>query len=189
MLILLLVLLTALPQIWSHRRVGWGAKAPALRYPYSSIVLITQKFTFTESFCSGTMITDLFVLTAGHCVKFHTLRGEIKSMTVGYGSLKRSSLKTVKAKNWILYPFFHGLFEDIGLVQVETVFIFTPNIKPALPSTWYIEDDAINTQEHPLLCGWGTNQYETISEDLECITYKNIDQKCNAIFPGSTCDW
>jgi secreted trypsin-like serine protease len=110
----------------SHRsgsRIIGGSAAYAGQYPYAAAINVqtgTSKF-----FCAGSLISNLWILTAGQCVDGAIL------FTIQLGSNKLSGddayRVTVATSNYVLHPDYNPLTleNDIGLIELRMPVEFT----------------------------------------------------------------
>jgi len=164
----------------SERIVG-GEEATPHQYPWMAALFIDDKW-----FCGGTLISDEWVLTAGHCADGASsvnvmLGAHNVRETVEDGRLEIASNEIFTHENY------NGLTirNDVGLVHLPEPVQFTDWIRPiCLPSysewnsTWYHLDMQIS--------GWGkpTDQSDSISPVLRDATVDTITNlACALEFP------
>ncbi|XP_061393361.1 serine protease grass-like [Musca vetustissima] len=140
--------------------------------------------------CAGTLITNQYVLTAGHCVE---ARNEVFSVRLGEHNLKterdcenrKSSRKwncappheDVKIENVILHPNYklHPIQNDIALIRLQRPVEFNTHIKPiCLPLDPHVKPQI---QSEQIVAGWGVTEKGSASDILlkAPIVLKNLD--------------
>lgn len=114
----------------------------------------------TETFCAGSLISSIYVLTAAHCVdgqtKFHIRAGTNSSHSGG---------EIVGVAQVIHYPY-RSLIYDIALLRLERP-IYGENIKPiALPSM----GEPVAENVFVNVAGWGK------MDEIEVIFPENLQE-------------
>ncbi|XP_018008924.1 trypsin-1 [Hyalella azteca] len=142
-----------------ERLVG-GEYAEFNEYPWVVALLLKGHY-----YCGGTLISDRYVLTAGHCV-----RGvNVKSLKVMVGEHMRSfpietRSKAYQAVHYVVHPNFnHSNFEsDIALVKLSDKVPYKWYARPAclpLPKRDYVG-------QLGLVAGWGRTTEKGEPSDL-----------------------
>merc|ERR1711973_572355 len=164
----------------SERIVG-GEEATPHQYPWMAALFIDDKW-----FCGGTLISDQWVLTAGHCADgassvnvmlgAHNVREDVED---GRMEIVSTDIYQHESYNGIL------IHNDIALIKLPEPIEFNDNIRPiCLPSysewntTWYHLDMEIS--------GWGkpTDSSDGISPVLRDATVDTITNLlCALNFP------
>jgi len=162
-------------------KIVGGEEATPHQYPWMAALFIDDKW-----FCGGSLISDEWVMTAGHCADGASsvnvmLGAHNVRETVEDGRLEIASNEIFTHENY------NGLSirNDIGLVHLPEPVEFTDWIRPfCLPSysewnsTWYHLDMQIS--------GWGkpTDQADSISPVLRDATVDTITNlACAVEFP------
>jgi hypothetical protein len=107
-----------------HKKVYGGKNAPSGAFPFQvSLILAEAKKgeEFSYHFCGGSLISDTWVLTAGHCV---TSEGEIvdpKGINVYVGSIDFKDGDRIAVKSVYRHPQYNADFtdNDVALLKLE----------------------------------------------------------------------
>lgn len=159
-----------------YRRVAYGTEPPSYTYPYSSQVFLEIKQIHdapgVRGVCSGTIITELLILSAAHCFD-----NNVTKVDIGYGSFDRSSAIKIPAESWTIHPSYFINHLDIGVAVSSKSFRFDQNFQPVLPDYWLTSSESLINSSPSSVCGWGSDEKSRLS-DLKCINFRNINQKC-----------
>lgn len=127
-------------------RIIGGHSASVGQFPYQ---VSLQTILFPRHFCAASIISQRFLLTAGHCIggrepnDFHAVVGTIWR---DFGGFAYRIRKIIRHEEFNLT----GFSNDIGLLFTADEFIFSVNVQPiALPR----QNDDGNTPV--ILSGWG----------------------------------
>jgi secreted trypsin-like serine protease len=115
---------------------------------------------FYAHFCSGTLITDQWVVTAAHCVARR--QGTELTVLTGTNSLNLGGQKK-KVISIIVHPAYdsHTRENDLALLFLD---IPTVNVHPQFPSI-EVEQQLVDGQEKVKIAGWG-NTYDFGAKSL-----------------------
>ena len=142
----------------------------AVTYPWM-VFLYNYNFEDTDdSFCGGTLISDMEILTAAHCVNGRT----IDDVVVIVGS--DNALAELRKLNWKtlfkieLYPLYYKNMEkafkhssDVAILTLETSLVLNSEVNPiCLP----LLDESEETFEgkEAIVAGWGKTETGETSE-------------------------
>lgn len=132
--------------VLSDRRplVYGGEKTKIINYPYM-INIQKERFRFDfEHFCGGSLISTLWVLTAGHCVfnlyqtsveppRRFALVAAISTLTRDYGLPETRRVTKIAVKNYKYQENTNGQIEvldnDIALLRAEKPFVLNKSVK------------------------------------------------------------
>lgn len=162
-----------------------GSDADIKDFPYQALLLISF-VGYDTPFCGGSIISDKFILTAGHCIDFIDYYG--LELTVGVGSNKQSKIQKYIAKKYFIHENYDYYFTDIGIVELKNALEFNDVIKPIqLPkANEIIPDSMIMT-----VSGWGltVNSHQMV-ENLQSLALPIVNhKKCNEIYNANIEDW
>ncbi|XP_044006273.1 chymotrypsin-2-like [Aphidius gifuensis] len=132
-------------------------------FPYQvSIRKIGRREGHTSSHCSGVIISNRHILTAGHCISFiDTIKNPAKELVivVGTNAMVPGSGITCAIKSVTPHPKFTGTFNDsmmhdIGIITLEKELVFSPLLSAVkLPERDGLPD------EIAMASGWGILSY------------------------------
>jgi secreted trypsin-like serine protease len=179
-------------KIKTNPRIIGGQEATPHSIPYQAFLEI-----YSESqmwYCGGTLVSQNYVLTAGHCgvdaVKLDVILGAHKALQPEDTQLV---LTTTEVK---VHEEYDGdnIFNDIALVKLPRTISFTSALQPSvLPS--YSDINNTYSEIRANVSGWGlTDMYETKPSEvlhyleMRVTTNKECDDYFNAtITPSMIC--
>ncbi|XP_026479139.1 serine protease snake-like [Ctenocephalides felis] len=130
--------------------------------------------------CGGTLISDEFVLTAGHCI-FSSQDGEVKWVRLGENNIQNSQeteTQDFEVAQIIKHPQYKApsRYNDIALLRLDRKAILNKYVIPACLHTEF----NIGHQK-AIATGWGrTHTYGTTSQQLYKVTLELFSQQeCN----------
>ena len=169
-----------------HKKVYGGNDAPAGAFPFQvSLILAEAKKgeEFSYHFCGGSLISDTWVLTAGHCV---TSEGEIvdpKGINVYVGSTDFKNGDRIAVKSVFRHPQYNADFtdNDVALLQLERA----PRKEVKVGKINLIDSTKDSMLETPgtdlTIVGWGTTEQGSLSKTLRFTSVKMVDRtECNS---------
>ncbi|XP_037819911.1 serine protease snake [Lucilia sericata] len=150
-------------------------------YPHMAALGWTQSDKELKWGCGGTLISDLFVLTAAHCA---TSGGKPPDMVrLGTQNLNRTTedQQDIKILIIILHPKYRSssYYHDIALLKLTRRVRFSQHIQPAC--LWQLPDLEMSTA---IATGWGRTEFlGPKSDELQKVDLNIIDQKtCKEIY-------
>ncbi|GAB6030890.1 hypothetical protein CHUAL_007722 [Chamberlinius hualienensis] len=157
---------------------------------FSWMVALFLNEDFSRATCGGTLISDQWVLTAGHCFfneDTNQRHGEVEyTVRLGVVDLDSSSQQNLKVIELILHPSFSQKtkLNDIALMKLETK-VTCENMVGAicLPSLPELMSDTFEGKMS-YIAGWGEESYEGKSSSrLKQLQLKVIpNNRCQEIY-------
>ncbi|GJQ80488.1 hypothetical protein Trydic_g12383 [Trypoxylus dichotomus] len=151
----------------SFRIIG-GKVAPIAAYPF----MASLRQYPNEHFCGGTIITNVWVLTAAHCVD--GLSPVNMFVVVGTNKLNSGGI-SVKVRTTIIHSFYNKpvyLSNDIAMLQLDFPLTYSATIAPVTLD----HVDPYSTVE-VIMIGWGTTWYQGLrSNNLRELPTKTLPQ-------------
>ncbi|CAH2101015.1 unnamed protein product [Euphydryas editha] len=158
-----------------------GEEAAAAEFPHM-VLLGLEKGTVISWVCGGTLISERFILTAGHC----TSSSEYGKVRYGRtGVLKRTdstdSLHVYVISNIIKHPQYKppSRYNDIALLKTDRDIILDQFVVPAC-----LDVGSPNSYERALASGWGsTSDRGDVSDILQKVTLEKFSSaECSDMF-------
>lgn len=136
----------------TSKKVSGGIFAKAKQFPHFAVLGYEDSEDNINWLCGGTLISDRFVVTAGHCLKSPDY-GNVKYVRLGILSLEinpneyRSDCpEQFEIIERIPHPNYSSrkIYNDIALLKLDRTVIFDPHIRPAcLTDVKEFPDDTI----------------------------------------------
>lgn len=158
---------------------GFGMRAENKQFPFSSLIVTNYNTTssnINEWICSGAVMSDKFVLTAGLCIK------GVKKFRVKLGAINVGS----SDYNYKLeYTYDHVMWtdplinRDLALIRINPRCTFTPDIQPVIQPVYL---STYKANDSGIVAGWGeirTDQHELhwtparVVDNVRCCSCRN----------------
>jgi len=147
-----------------NTRVVNGSPAVQFQFPWHALLRITVSNSAHQSFCSGSLISDHFVLTAASCLR------NVVSIQVDLGSILFSEpLISFHTNQFLLHPQHNANFNhnDIALIRLPQPVSFSTNIRSInLPALAQSGDTFENREVYVAGFGVTTPNGNVMSEEL-----------------------
>ncbi|GJQ80485.1 hypothetical protein Trydic_g12380 [Trypoxylus dichotomus] len=178
-LLILVLFLTAYttgtPHAGSFRIFG-GKVARVGAYPF----MVSLRWYPDEHFCGGTIVSNLWVLTAAHCVDGESIATVFA--VVGTNSLNFGGV-AVKIRKIVMHPNFKDTehrSNDIAMIQLHSALSFSANIAPVILDTVVFQSTIDVT-----LIGWGETRNKGPSSNyLREVSTQTLSQAaCSLYWP------
>ncbi|XP_040577516.1 phenoloxidase-activating factor 3 [Lepeophtheirus salmonis] len=155
----------------TSNRIINGVRVERGEIPWQILIVIGLNTTYPTTFdCGGTIISDFYVLTVGHCISSFNISGIIHypdpcKSNIYAGDIQRKAGVSYPVSKFILHPSYkkiaQGMLNDIGLVKIVGPFQFNALIQPVcLP----LYGNETNKRESVIVgSGWGVNSIQQIS--------------------------
>ncbi|XP_026744119.1 serine protease persephone-like [Trichoplusia ni] len=136
-----------------HTVGGGGVNAFEGEFPHMALLGYGKIFSETEFNCGGSLISDRFVLTAGHCTRALNV-GNVTIAVFGLLSLKQTPSKRniYGVKNIIKHPMYKPpkKYHDIALLEMDRLVTLDKFVVPACLHVGDLVDDS-----RAYATGWG----------------------------------
>ncbi|XP_063899087.1 serine protease snake [Helicoverpa armigera] len=161
-----------------------GVDAAQYEFPHMVMVGYGDTIEDLQYLCGGSLISEKFILTAGHCISSRDL-GPITYVAVGAISRDDAAAdtsKVYKVKNIIKHPEYRppNKYNDIALLETEKEINLSQFVVPACLDVGDTTNDG-----KVLATGWGLTAYRGgISNRLQKVTlHKFTTEECSAQWP------
>ncbi|ESO97946.1 hypothetical protein LOTGIDRAFT_104147 [Lottia gigantea] len=163
-----------------------GSQSAIGEWPWMVAVMSGDKHR-----CGGTIISDQWILTAGHCINDIQHSPQTTSIIAGATNLKANDVQYRKVSEMILHPQYSFIYSaDLGLMRLRQPLVFSNTIRPlCLPAR-------LHTWSPSLPCyiaGWGaTNNQGEFSTERYMVQDVGLKvwpkSKCEMAYPNKTKD-
>lgn len=160
-----------------------GQNAAANEFPHMALLGYGQDPSI-EWVCGGALISNRFILTAGHCIESR----DLGNVTYAYiGALRRRDLTNgpnrYGIKNIIKHPDYRPpiKYNDIALLETDRE---VPLNQFTVPACLYVGDDV--NDEKASATGWGHTTYSGSLSDVlqKVILTKYTHEECSSKYPA-----
>ncbi|KFB51476.1 hypothetical protein ZHAS_00019531 [Anopheles sinensis] len=163
-----------------------------LDYPF----MISLRGSTGRHSCGGSILSELWVLTAGHCVSSVTVAKE--TVQVGHTELSLNVDESVYSIEQVIrhpgYDSGNSFINDIALLKLARPLTFSDRVYPVqLPQDMFEVEDNLNDLEVTLI-GWGVNATGGVAPTtLQHVEYYVVpNEECDAIhsskiYPSQIC--
>uniref|UniRef100_A0A2A4KAM6 Peptidase S1 domain-containing protein n=1 Tax=Heliothis virescens TaxID=7102 RepID=A0A2A4KAM6_HELVI len=159
-----------------------GRVAERWEFPHMALIGYGDDVETAEWLCGGSVISERFILTAGHCTSTGPL-GNISFAALGL--LKRTDpkkyWKVYKIKRIVIHPEYKppSKYHDIALLETENEIAFGRDL---LPACLNIDDEDTSTGE---AAGWGRLGYrQALADTLQVVFLSAFDEaECSSLYP------
>ncbi|XP_059056609.1 venom protease-like [Achroia grisella] len=137
--------------------VSDGVDSKLNEFPNMALLGYGPDFTTAEWLCGGSIISNRFILTAGHCIRS---RNSGSVSFVALGLLARSDLKQdliYNVKRIIIHPDYKPpvKYNDIALLETDRKITFSQRVQPACLHVDSSDDEGLPRTT----VGWGAQGY------------------------------
>ncbi|CAH1642527.1 unnamed protein product [Spodoptera littoralis] len=160
---------------------GGGVDAEKDEFPHMTLLTYGKEFMKSFFGCGGSLISEKYVLTAGHCTA--TSRGVPVSFAI-FGILRFEEMHSAPKENVreiqkiIKHPEFKppSTYHDIALLELDKEVVFSPSIRPACLK---VDDDF---EHRAYAAGWGLLGYRQENANVlqNIPLWRVADEVCSA---------
>uniref|UniRef100_A0A182NN87 Peptidase S1 domain-containing protein n=1 Tax=Anopheles dirus TaxID=7168 RepID=A0A182NN87_9DIPT len=136
----------------SHSHIFNGTEAQSSKFPYLTRLGLINTEHETEWFCSATIISERFLLTAAHCEKQQSV--PLTHVGLGCSETTVKCEKILAMKNFIPHPQYNKnvKYHDIALIELHDAIEFNTRVRPVCPFPDMID---VPASENLTIAGWG----------------------------------
>jgi len=150
--------------------------------PYDAALTIDNGF-----FCGGALISDTFVLTAGHCIyKAYLVITQLGAQNRTFNEIPQQRFETSGSNNIIIHEDYNpdSLANDIGLVRLLRPATLSASVQPIRLPT--VVDDDLGAGVPVEISGWGLTSGDTTSPKSDVLkvaeVYTIANSECILIY-------
>ncbi|KAK9872393.1 hypothetical protein WA026_017851 [Henosepilachna vigintioctopunctata] len=138
------------------RKIIGGYDCSTEKYPF---VVSIRTASHLEHFCGGSLISNVWVLTAAHCLTSDN--PGVYSVIAGTSEFKSDGIQRQTVKSLFVYPKYNPNVKghDIALIRLGSPFDLSTNLVATidLPSS-ELDGDVKDYCQEPMVIGWGHRQ-------------------------------
>ena len=173
-----------------EERVVKGSNAISKQFPYQ--VLLKRTFANSKnSYCSGIILNEQWILTVAHCLDGHQKNGRSFKVDVIAGDInfepaenENSSRQSVRAKTWHQHKDYTGkppYKDDIALIKLSRNLTFNDYVQAS-----NITEERSQESEAGSSCtvsGWGKTEWTTRAAVLQWATITRLaNEQCEKLY-------
>ncbi|XP_044266924.1 brachyurin-like [Tribolium madens] len=166
-------------------RIIGGSDAYAGQFSFAAAISVQT--SDSKFFCGGTLVTNQWILTAGHCVN----NANLFTIQVGSNFLKGEDPNrvVVATSDYVLHPEFNSatLENDIGLIKLRLPLELTNYIR----SVQHLPSAPLQVGINVMALGWGQVSDETsdLANDLKWVSVTSIsNNECKLTYGNQITD-
>ncbi|CAB3259112.1 unnamed protein product [Arctia plantaginis] len=170
------------PKYPSGGGASGGVDAKRGQYPHMALLGYGDSVQTADWVCGGTVISERFILTAGHCL-FSSRLGPVKYIALGI--LKRSDPEELWQGYNVQTIFRHpeykppSKYHDIALLETDRIITFNSEVRPAC---LHVDD---KPDSYAFATGWGAlGHKQGLADVLQSVMLSRFEkEECSTHYP------